>query len=258
MQAIDIVGLLVPVTYLLMFIAERLWPARRFPQRRAWSWLGAGFLVLAGFLSTVVPLMLPAEWLARHRWIDGSGLGVAGGALVGYLVLSAGAFALHRAYHAVPVLWRLTHQMHHSPQRVDIPGAFHFHPVEMVLQILLQLFVTVIVLGLDPLAAALTGYVAAFYALFQHWNVNTPAWLGYLVQRPEAHCLHHARGVHAYNYSDFPLWDMLTGTWRNPVRYQGEVGFDAPADRRMGAMLAFRDVNEPAYGAGSLGVTPAR
>jgi len=124
-----------------------------------------------------------------------------------------------------------------------------------VLQVLMQLFVTLIVLGLDPLAAALTGYVAAFYGMFQHLNVNTPQWLGYLIQRPEAHCEHHRKGVHAFNYGDLPVWDILIGTFRNPTRFTGECGFEAPADRRIGAMLALQDVNEPVYGSASRGVS---
>lgn len=256
MEAVDLVGLLIPVTYLVMFAIERWRPARHFPPRRGWAWLGVGFLLLVGALSTVVPLLLPQEWMAAHRWIDGTRLGVVGGTVVGYVVLSGVMYAVHRSFHTVPWLWRLTHQLHHSPQRVDIPGAVLFHPVEIVVQVLLQLFVTVIVLGLHPLAAALTGYVAAFYGMFQHWNVNTPQWLGYVIQRPEAHCVHHRRGVHAYNYGDLPLWDILLGTFRNPRRFNGECGFDAPADRRMGAMLAFGDVNEPLYGPASRGAQP--
>jgi len=126
-------------------------------------------------------------------------------------------------------------------------------------QVLLQLFVTVLVLGLDPLAAALTGVVAALHGIFQHWNVHTPRWIGYFVQRPEAHCLHHERGVHGRNYSDFPLWDMLFGSFDNPASFSGECGFDAPADRRLGAMLAWQDVNEPTLGSHSRGaITTAR
>jgi sterol desaturase/sphingolipid hydroxylase (fatty acid hydroxylase superfamily) len=147
--------------------------------------------------------------------------------------------------------------MHHSPQRVDISGSTLFHPAEMVVQTLIQLFVTVIVLGLQPLAAALVGYLVAFHGMFQHWNVRTPRWLGVLIQRPEAHCVHHRLGVHAYNYSDFPLWDLLLGSWRNPREFRGECGFESPADRRLGAMLAFADVNAPLYGASSRGAAEA-
>jgi hypothetical protein len=63
--------------------------------------------------------------------------------------------------------------------------------------------------------------------------------------------------VHADNYSDFPLWDMLAGSWRNPRNFKGECGFDAPVDRRLGAMLAWVDVNSGGYGRGSRGVRRA-
>lgn len=250
---IDLIGLLVPATFLVMLAIEKWRPARVFPPRRGWTWLGVGFLLLLGIISTIVPGLVDPRWLAAHRWLDGGSLGVVGGTIVGYVVLSGTMYAMHRTFHEVPLLWRLTHQLHHSPQRIDIPGAVLFHPVEMVLQVLLQLFVTLIVLGLDPLAAALTGYVAAFYGLFQHWNVHTPRWLGYLIQRPEAHCEHHRLGVHGFNYGDLPIWDLLLGTFKNPGRFEGRCGFESPSDRHMGAMLAFVDVNEPLYGDGNRG-----
>lgn len=253
METVDLVGLLVPATFGVMLAIERWRPARPFPPRRGWTLLGIGFLLLIGAAGTVVPLLVDAQWLAAHRWIDGRRLGISGGVIVGYLVLSGLMYAWHRTLHTVPLLWRLTHQLHHSPQRVDIPGSVLFHPTEIVAQVLLQLYVTTIVLGLDPLAAALVGYVAAFYGLFQHWNLNTPRWLGYLIQRPEAHCEHHRLGVHAFNYGDLPIWDLLLGTFRNPAHFDGRCGFESPADRRIGAMLAFRDVNQPLYGAGSRG-----
>jgi len=258
MDTVDVVGLLVPITYFVMLAIEKWRPARRFPARRGWGWIGIAFLLLLGVVSTAVPLLAPLDWLAARRWVDGTRLGAVGGTVVGYVVLSAAMYAYHRTVHNVPWLWRLTHQIHHSPQRVDIAGSVLFHPIEMVIQVMLQLFVTLIVLGLDPLAAALTGYVAAFYGMFQHWNVHTPQWLGVLIQRPEAHCEHHRQGVHANNYGDLPIWDMLLGTFRNPRSFDGECGFEAPADRRLGAMLALRDVNEPAYGRASVGVSPQR
>jgi len=256
MDPVDLVGLLIPATYFTMLAIEKWRPARQFPPRRGWAWIGIAFLLLIGVISSVVPLLVPLDWLAAHRWIDGTGLGVVAGTAVGYLVLSGVMYAYHRGVHTVPVLWRLTHQIHHSPQRIDMSGSVLFHPIEMVIQVLLQLFVTLIVLGLDPLAAALTGYVAAFYGMFQHWNVNTPQWLGYLIQRPEAHCEHHRKGVHANNYGDLPIWDLLLGTFRNPKHFSGECGFEGPADKRIGAMLALRDVNETAYGRLSRGVSP--
>ena len=249
-------GLAVPVMYFVMLAIEARWPARNFPPRRGWRWLGVGFLVLLAVIGVVTPLLLPLDWIAAHRWIDGTRLGIAGGTLAGWLVLSFVTFGYHRLTHTWSPLWRLSHQIHHSPQRVDISGSVLFHPFEMVVQTLWQIFVTVVVLGLDPLAAAIVGVVQAFYGMFQHWNVHTPAWLGTVIQRPESHCVHHRRGVHAYNYSDFPPWDMLFGSWRNPRQFLGECGFESPADRSLGAMLATRDANESLYGPGSRGTRP--
>lgn len=253
MQAEDILGLLVPVTYFVFLFTEKLWPARQFAPRKGWQVLGIIFLLLTGSVAVVTPLLLPQDWLAAHRWGDGTRLGVAAGAVAGFVVLEGLTYAYHRAAHASPLLWRLAHQVHHSPARVDIPGSVLFHPVEMLVQVALQIFTTVIVLGLDPLAAATVGYMIAFYAMFQHWNVKTPQWLGYLIQRPESHCIHHRLGLHYYNFADLPLWDMMFGTFRNPKRSLAPVGFDRGMDLKLGAMLAFADVNAPLYGPGSRG-----
>lgn len=253
MNAIDILSLLTPVTFFAMFALERWRPARRFPPVRGWTWIGVGFLILLGTVSTVVPLLLPGEWLAKHRLMNGTVLGVIPGAIVGYGVYSFVAYLWHRSTHEFSFLWRIAHQMHHSPQRVDIPGSVVFHPIDIGMYTLLQVIASVFVLGLDPLAAALTGYIASFYGMFQHLNMRTPQWLGYFIQRPEAHCLHHQRNVHHYNFADLPLWDMLFGSFRNPPAWQDAAGFEAPIDKKFGAMLAFVDVNAPLYGEGSRG-----
>jgi sterol desaturase/sphingolipid hydroxylase (fatty acid hydroxylase superfamily) len=78
-----------------------------------------------------------------------------------------------------------------------------------------------------------------------------------LIQRPESHGVHHRRGFHAYNYSDLPIWDMLWGTFRNPARFNGDVGFEDAESRRIGAMLLARDVNAATLGADSRGRTDA-
>lgn len=253
MELTDILGLLVPVMYFVFLLAERRWPARQFPEQRGWPWLGIGFLILAGTISVVVPLLIPDEWLSAHRWLDGTRLGVAGGTLVGFVLLEGAIYFLHRAAHTFEFLWRGYHQVHQGPQRVAVPGSVRFHAVEMLVQVAAQLLVTVIVLGLEPLAAAIIGYLLAFVGMFQHGNVRTPQWVGYLAQRPESHCVHHRLGLHDYNFSDLPIWDMRFGTFRNPRQFMDECGFEGGAARKLGAMLAFADVNARLYGSGNRG-----
>lgn len=256
MSTVDILGLLVPVTWIVFLATEKLWPARLFPPRKGWAWIGVAFLVMVMTISVVVPLLIPEPWLEAHRWLDGTKLGLLGGTLVGFVVLEFITYGWHRSAHTFDILRRGFHQLHHSPRRVDIPGSLVFHPLEVVVQITLQLFATVIVLGLDPLAAAWVGYLFGFYGLFQHWNVRTPQWLGYVIQRPESHCVHHRLSLHYYNFADLPPIDMLFGTFRTPREFHGECGFDADGDRRMGAILAFTDVNAQLYGPDNRGAKP--
>lgn len=258
MDAVDLFSLLVPVTWLVLFVLERIFPAREFPRIRGWAWIGVGALLLLGVVQSVVPLLIPAQWLAQHRLLEGTRLGIAGGFVVGGLAATLMNALLHRAFHRVPLLWRLVHQIHHSPQRVDIAGSAVFHVTEMVIFAAGSVLLLTLVLGLDPIAAAAVGYYQAFLGIFEHANLRTPQWLGYLVQRPESHCVHHRRGFHTYNFSDFPLWDILLGSFRNPREFRGEVGFDAPADGKVAAMLVFRDVNEPLYGKDNRGMRPAQ
>ena len=257
MSAIDVIGLLIPVTWLTMLALEALFPARRFPPIRFWRWIGAGFFLMIAFIASIVPLIVPRAWFAEHRLIDASWLGVAGGTIVGYALLTFVAYWWHRSVHRFDPMWRAFHQIHHAPHRMDVAGANLVHPLEAIVFTFINMGVLSLVLGLEPLAVALVGYLSTFAAFFQHWNIRTPRWLGYFIQRPESHCIHHQRGVHAFNYADLPLWDMLFGTFRNPKDFSGEVGFDPPADRRFGAMLAFADVNAPIHSKGTRGATAA-
>jgi sterol desaturase/sphingolipid hydroxylase (fatty acid hydroxylase superfamily) len=99
-----------------------------------------------------------------------------------------------------------------------------------------------LVVGLGPEACAYAVLVTGVAELFYHWNVRTPYWLGFVIQRPESHCVHHERGVHAYNYADLPLWDMLFGTFRNPRRWNASCGFGEDRERRIGEMLRGKKV----------------
>ena len=73
--------------------------------------------------------------------------------------------------------------------------------------------------------------------VFQHANIRTPGWLGYIIQRPEQHCVHHERGVHAFNYANLPLWDMVFGTFKNPRVWQRMAGFYSGSSQPTKRML---------------------
>lgn len=248
MDAEEVVALMIPVTFLALLAVEKLArTGREWPEIPWWHAKGLAFFLVLMTINALLPSLVPPP-LAQYHLVNGAALGLVGGVLVGYPCVALANALLHRAYHRYPLLWRTVHQLHHSPQRMDMPGAVVFTPLEVINSVAVTFVVMVFVLGLDPLAAAVVGYIAAFYGMFQHLNVRTPRWLGYLIQRPESHGVHHRRGLHAYNYSDLPVWDMLLGTFRNPAEFRGEVGFEREASLRLGAMLLGRDVNAASLG----------
>lgn len=246
MKTEDLLGMAIPVTYVVLLAVERAVEARgggrRFPAIAWWRVKGGLFVAVLLAINAVLPSLVPPAW-ARHHMLDLSGLGTVGGAAVTYLAVSLANYGFHRAEHRVDFLWRHLHQLHHAPERMDLSGAAYTNPLEVMVSVLIFVTVSVFVLGVTPVAAALAGYVGAFYSMFQHLNVDTPQWLGYVIERPESHCVHHARDAHHHNYSDLPLWDMVFGTFSNPARFEGEVGFTPERARRTGAMLLGVDVH---------------
>lgn len=241
---LDPVMLMVMGMYLLLMVWEAAFPARKLPHIAFWKLKGITAFVLYVLLSTYVPFLY-AHLLPGAQLFDLSGMPVYISATVAILVYELGIYVWHRTMHRNNLLWKVMHQMHHSAERLDTYGAFFFSPMDMIGFTLLGTVCFSMILGLQPAAVTIMLLVTNFFAIFQHANIKTPVWLGYIIQRPESHAIHHGKGIHAYNYSDLPLYDMLFGTFKNPGEYVPETGFYNGASDRMLDMLMFRDVSEP-------------
>ncbi len=147
--------------------------------------------------------------------------------------------------HNTDFLWRHLHQTHHSAERVDIWGALYFHPLDVIGFAFIGSLGLTLLLGVAPQAILAAFLVRSFCGLFQHANLKTPHWLGYIITRPESHALHHERGVHRYNYGDIPVWDMIFGTFRNPKTWRGEAGLVDGGSQRYLDLLIGRDITKP-------------
>ena len=189
----------------------------------AYGWMVGlpGLDVATGFpIGRSIPLPGAAwnGWMVARRPWSADALGGVGGALTGYLVITFVYYWWHRLRHESDFLWRWLHQLHHSAQRLEIITSFYKHPLEIMADGFVSMIVLYWIVGLGPEAAAGATLIGGLAELFYHWNVRTPYWLGFVFQRPESHCVHHQEGVHSFNYSDLPIWDMLFGTFRNPGR----------------------------------------
>ena len=230
--------------YFALILWEAFFPARKLVEIKYWKLKGLAVFIFYFFLSSYLPLFInPA--LEKFRLLDLSSLGTWKGALVGILIYELGVYLWHRQMHASNFLWKTFHQMHHSAERLDTYGAFFFSPLDMIGWTLLSSIIFSLLAGLTPQAITATLLVSNFLSIFQHANINTPRWLGYIVQRPESHTVHHAKNIHGSNYSDLPLFDLLFGTFKNPATYDHETGFYNGASSRLTEMLLFKDVSQP-------------
>ena len=212
---------------------------RDFPSVPYWRLRGIGFLLLYLALATYSPLFWDG-WLGEHRLFAADTLPLMAQIVGGFFALELGISFWHRTMHNTPILWRWFHQMHHSAERVDIWGALYFHPFDTLGFTFVGSVALVLGFGVSAEAAIVINLLATFFGLFQHVNIRTPRWLGYIIQRPESHSAHHERGVHARNYSDLPFWDILFGTFHNPREFTGQVGFYEGGSKKLGPMLAGR------------------
>ena len=215
--------------------------ARTFPPMPFWRFTGLLVTVCYFAVAYYAPFLWD-EWLAENALVSIRDWPLWQQVGVGFLVFQFGTYVWHRTMHNVPFLWRHLHQMHHSAERVDIWGAFYFHPLDAAGFTLVGSLALVWGLCVAPEAAVIVTIMAAFCSMFQHANIATPHWLGVFITRPESHAVHHERGLHAYNYGDIPLFDILLGTFRNPKEWHGEVGFYDGASKRLWSLLVGRDI----------------
>lgn len=241
---LDPVSLSIVAMYAALMLWEAIFPGRQLPVVKYWKLRGIGFFIFYFYLSSYLPLLW-ANYLPSAQLLDLSMLGTIGGGVVGILLYEFGVYLWHRAMHRNKYLWKMFHQLHHSAERLDTYGAFYFSPLDVVGWTVLGTICFSLLTGLAPQAITVVLLVTNFFSIFQHANIKTPVWLGYIVQRPESHTVHHAKGIHAYNYSDLPLFDIVFGTFRNPANFEHETGFYQGASARIGEMLRFKEVDQP-------------
>ena len=239
---IDPASIIVISIFIVLMIAEAVMPGRKLPNIKYWRIKGIAAFVVYFYISSYLPLIW-SDYLAEYRIFDLTFLGDYWGGLIALLVYQFGVYVWHRSMHNSNFLWRVFHQMHHSAERVDTYGTFFFSPMDMIGFTFLTSLAMVWIAGFTAQGTIYAIYAATFLAVIQHTNIKTPQWMGYIFQRPESHSVHHEKGIHASNYSDLPLFDILLGTFNNPKEFANETGFYAGASSKMGDMLLFKDIN---------------
>lgn len=143
------------------------------------------------------------------------------------VVLDLVIYLQHVVFHAVPALWRL-HRMHHADLDIDVTTGARFHPVEILLSMVIKMAV-VAALGAPAVGVVVFEVLLNATSMFNHANLKLPRRLDrvlrWLVVTPDMHRVHHS-AIRRETDSNFgfnlPWWDRLLGTYRD----QPEKGHD--------------------------------
>ena len=233
---------------------EILAPRRRQAIRRIQRWPGNLAVVLVDtivvrvlFPTTAIGLALLADargWGLFNYWAVPEWIAV----VLAVIILDLVIYFQHVLFHAVPALWRL-HRMHHADLEFDVTTGNRFHPIEIVLSMVIK-FAVVVAVGVPAIAVLVFEVLLNAMAMFNHANIRLPrgvdAALRWLVVTPDMHRVHHsivARETNSNFGFNLAWWDRLFGTYRAQPEAGHEgmtIGIDAfrdLAEQRLDRML---------------------
>lgn len=208
----------------LMMVAEFFWPRRSQTVSRQKRWPHNLALAVLDFV--LVRLVFPVSlagfclFAAQKSWGIFNTLDAPFWLTfsLSLLALDVLIYGQHIVLHKIPLLWRL-HRVHHTDTEFDVTTALRFHPIEILLSMLVK-FTAAAILGAPPEAAMAFEIILNTAAMFNHGNVKIPEkldqWLRRIVVTPDMHRVHHSavRVETDSNYGfSISLWDRIFGTY---------------------------------------------
>jgi len=211
--------------FALMATWEIAAPWRALRESKSIRWTNN--LAITVLNSALLRILFPAAAVGVAAFVAGRGAGLFNIFAVPYplaivlslLVLDLAIYLQHLMFHAMPILWRV-HRMHHADLDFDVTTGARFHPLEMILSLLIK-FAVILLLGPPVLAVLVFEVLLNATAMFNHSNVRIPQpWdraLRWLVVTPDMHRVHHSIDASECNSNfsfNLPWWDRLFGTYR--------------------------------------------
>lgn len=215
--------------FVLMALWELRAPRRALTVSKALRWgSNLGLVVLNTIL---LRLLFPAAAVGLAATAAAQGWGLLNhyqvpfwvAAPLAVIAMDLAIWVQHVLVHAVPALWRL-HRVHHADLDYDLTTGARFHPLEIVLSMLIK-FAVILVLGPPVVAVILFEVILNGMAMFNHGNVGLPAkvdrWVRWAFVTPDMHRVHHSVEADETNSNfgfNLSWWDRLFGTYREAPR----------------------------------------
>jgi sterol desaturase/sphingolipid hydroxylase (fatty acid hydroxylase superfamily) len=212
--------------FAIMAVWELLAPRRRLSQPKVRRWFNNLGLVVFNTALLRLAFPLAAMGMATTAELNGWGLfnrvEVPGWLtlIASVVILDVAIYLQHVMFHAVPLFWRL-HRVHHADLDFDVTTGSRFHPVEILLSMLIK-FAVIVLLGPPVVAVVVFEVLLNATAMFNHSNVRLPApldaFLRWVIVTPDMHRVHHSHLEYETNSNfgfNLSVWDRLFGTYRN-------------------------------------------
>ncbi len=170
-----------------------------------------------------------ALWASERGWgfFNYFSIGSIPAGIASIVFLDCVIYFQHLVFHKVRLFWFL-HGMHHTDLDIDVTTGARFHPVEIVLSVLIKMGV-IMLLGVPAWSFVLFEVLLNGTAMFNHSNVRIATAVDRVLRvflvTPDMHRVHHSVIIreHDSNYGfNLPWWDRLFGTYKS----QPEAGHD--------------------------------
>jgi sterol desaturase/sphingolipid hydroxylase (fatty acid hydroxylase superfamily) len=183
------------------------------------SAFAAGIIITAGWF---LPSGIRAFVAGQPTWLQ----------IIEIIILSdVGFYLAHRAFHAVPGLWKF-HAVHHSIEELDWLAGARVHPIDQIITKAAG-FLPVFSLGFSDLAIGISLIIYGWQSFFVHSNIRiTFGPFRWVFATPEFHHWHHAKDPEARDKNfagQLPILDVIFGTLHMPHNKKpSEYGIDQP------------------------------
>lgn len=214
-------------------------PKRPLSRKRPGRWFGnLAIVVIDTAVLRLLFFFLPALAVGFAATMEAADIGLLNRTglpywaefLIALLVLDLAIYGQHVAFHHVPLLWRM-HRVHHADLDIDVTTGLRFHPAEIALSMVLKLAV-IAALGAPAAAVLVFEIVLNGLAMFNHSNIDLPAWLDRPLRRliitPDVHRVHHSTIPRETNSNfgfNLSIWDRLFRTFRDQPE-KGHLGME--------------------------------
>ena len=224
---------------------EFVWPRRprTFSRSRRWPVniiITIANTVLARLTFGAIPYLYAEQVFAQKHGIIGY-FSLEGwpAIIISFLALDLLIYLQHIMFHATPVLWRL-HKVHHSDPDLDVTSGFRFHPIEIILSLVIKLL-GIGAIGAHPMGFLIFEIMLNAGSLFNHSNINVRGsfdhFLKWFIVTPDMHRIHHSVEEQETNSNfsfSLSIWDRVFGTYKASARQPQEsivIGLDGIDDQ---------------------------